>query len=79
MSSPDVDTVAKTWVTLASELCETPYAMLNRVDETGWKAYSSHAIEMDEQPRGRAFCEQALSTRSLHEIPDISVDTAAYD
>jgi GAF domain-containing protein len=60
---------------LASEICGTPIAMLNLIDENRQWTKSSYGIQIKDLPRERSFCAHAI----LEPSQLLVVDDLRYD
>lgn len=67
-------------VTLASEICQTPIALVSLVDEERVWFKAKHGLQIDEAPRESAFCSHAIvEPHGLFTVADAAVDPRFAD
>ncbi|MEP6994913.1 MAG: protein kinase [Acidobacteriota bacterium] len=59
---------------LASQLCETPIAMISLVDRDRQRAHARIGMTLEETPRDVSFCAHAILARDVMVVPDTAAD-----
>ncbi|MEO6521371.1 MAG: GAF domain-containing protein [Mucilaginibacter sp.] len=68
------DTELQELITMASEICETPIALISLLDEdTQWMKVRK-GITVESSPRELTFCHHAIEQESVFSIPDTLLD-----
>lgn len=74
-----VEEVFDNFTYLASQLCETPVALISLLDENRQWFKSKIGIDVIEMPRNISFCGHAISHAGIFEIPNALEDERFHD